>query len=273
MSLEAITAVRRLPRTGIHLEPRDRFVLYALADHADDRHEAWPSHRTLAEWTGYAASTVRDALAALEAAGLITAERQARPNGSETSKRYRLRFVDGHPALPAAGTPPCRDPAPPLPGAGTLEPSLNPHLEPPSTSTPAAEPEPPPEIPTEVEDVAESLEMSQALLAAERRRHRSYATSILGRQHPAAKAGLTDLQGVYAWKPAQYAVIAEAVLDLARTHGGDRVAAAIRATLEIGEPVRAPLAYVRKILSASPPGPTAGPIDLPTLDDVLAGRP
>ena len=90
MSLEAITLVRTLPRRGIHLAPRDRFVLYALADFADDRGEAWPSHKTITEWTGYARATVVEALASLEAEGLITAKQRRRDDGGMTSKVYRI---------------------------------------------------------------------------------------------------------------------------------------------------------------------------------------
>ena len=93
MSLEAITLVRTLPRRGIHLAPRDRFVLYALADFANEDHEAWPSHRTIAEWTGFDKRTIVRALESLQEAGLIQRQRRARDDGSMTSNQYRLRVT------------------------------------------------------------------------------------------------------------------------------------------------------------------------------------
>lgn len=146
MSLEAITLVRTLPRRGIHLAPRDRFVLYALADFADDRGEAWPSHKTITEWTGYARATVVEALASLEAEGLITAKQRRRDDGGMTSKVYRIepnppvrepdtpvRQPDS--PLSATRTPPVREPDHPITPAGhppVREPDTkNHHIEPP----------------------------------------------------------------------------------------------------------------------------------------------
>jgi hypothetical protein len=147
VSLEAITLVRTLPRRGIHLAPRDRFVLYALADFADDRGEAWPSHKTITEWTGYARATVIEALAALEEDGMITATQRRRDDGGMTSKVYR---IEPHPPVRRADTPvrrsdtppsatrtaPVREPDHPITPAGhppVREPDTkNHHIEPPS---------------------------------------------------------------------------------------------------------------------------------------------
>ena len=89
MSLEAITAARKI--TGIH--PRNKFVLMALADYANDLQVAWPSQATLAEWTCLTARTIRTALGELESEGYIRSTQRTRPNGSYTSKEYTLTFV------------------------------------------------------------------------------------------------------------------------------------------------------------------------------------
>ena len=90
MSLEAITLVRALPRNGIELQPRDRFVLYALADYADENYDAWPSFRSLMEWTGYSRQTIIDALASLEEVGMVVKRGRRRDDGSMTSNTYRI---------------------------------------------------------------------------------------------------------------------------------------------------------------------------------------
>lgn len=92
MSIEAITLVRTLTRRGVYLEPRDRFVLYALADFANDKNEAWPSLSTISEWTGYDRRTIIRALESLEASALIKRTRRARGDGSMTSNTYTLQL-------------------------------------------------------------------------------------------------------------------------------------------------------------------------------------
>lgn len=89
MSLTAIVAVRE---TDGGLSSRDKMVLMALADYADDQNEAWPSHNTLATWTHMSRSTVIRALQSLEEAGYVTATQRRRPDGSYSSKRYRLNI-------------------------------------------------------------------------------------------------------------------------------------------------------------------------------------
>ena len=89
MSMEAITAARKL-----RLPPRDKFVLLALADYANDNAEAYPKQSTIAEWTCYARQTVNEALNSLEAAGLIQAKQTYRDDGGKSVKVYRLTFVD-----------------------------------------------------------------------------------------------------------------------------------------------------------------------------------
>lgn len=92
MSIEAIAAARKIR----DIPSRDKFVLMALADYANDRYLAWPSLETLSEWTCMSRSTVARALEALEDDhGLVRSQRRFRENGSETSKRYFLAFM-GH---------------------------------------------------------------------------------------------------------------------------------------------------------------------------------
>ena len=68
------------------LRPSDRFVLLAIADHADDEGLAWPGQDRLAELTGYSRPTVSAAVKRLEAHGRIETSRKVR-----MSNRYRLR--------------------------------------------------------------------------------------------------------------------------------------------------------------------------------------
>lgn len=111
--MEAITAARKLT-----LPPRDKFVLLALADYADDRGEAYPKQGTLAEWTCYNRTTVNEALAALEKAGLIETQQTYRDDGGKSYKRYRLTFIHPHvgeadkgiSARPTRACPPDRQP-------------------------------------------------------------------------------------------------------------------------------------------------------------------
>lgn len=89
MSMEAIAAARKLT-----LPPRDKFVLLALADYANDDGEAWPKQSTLAQWTCYDRSTVNQALTSLEATGLIVSRQTYRDDGGKSVKVYRLAFLD-----------------------------------------------------------------------------------------------------------------------------------------------------------------------------------
>jgi DNA-binding MarR family transcriptional regulator len=91
VSMEAITAARKLT-----LPPRDKFVLLALADYANDDGEAYPKQSTLAEWTCYNRTTVNEALANLERAGLIETQQTYRDDGGKSYKRYRLTFLTPH---------------------------------------------------------------------------------------------------------------------------------------------------------------------------------
>lgn len=68
------------------MEPMEKLVLLALADHADDAGLCWPSITTLESRTGMSRATVCRKLAALETAGHIV-----RDQGSfRNSTRYQL---------------------------------------------------------------------------------------------------------------------------------------------------------------------------------------
>lgn len=89
MSIEAINAARKLV-----LPPRDKFVLLALADYANDEGEAFPRQGTIAEWTCYNRTTVNEALSSLEASGLIETRQTYRDDGGKSVKVYRLTFLN-----------------------------------------------------------------------------------------------------------------------------------------------------------------------------------
>lgn len=69
---------------------RDRFLLLALADNADESGVCWPGVARLAGKTSLSRATVFRGLDALEQGGWIQREAQTRPNGSRTSSRYRI---------------------------------------------------------------------------------------------------------------------------------------------------------------------------------------
>jgi hypothetical protein len=94
MSVEAMVAVRDLPKQGISLDPRNRFVLYALANYADDTGKCWPSYRTLEQWTGYTRRSIIRTMNELRQLGLVTTEARQRDNGSAASNIIRLVFMD-----------------------------------------------------------------------------------------------------------------------------------------------------------------------------------
>jgi hypothetical protein len=94
MSVEAMVAVRDLPKQGISLDPRNRFVLYALANYADDTGKCWPSYRTLESFTGYPRRSIIRTMNELRELGLVATEARQRDNGSAASNIIRLVFMD-----------------------------------------------------------------------------------------------------------------------------------------------------------------------------------
>lgn len=82
MSNAALTWVFPIPVTG----PR-KAVLIALAEHADDDGDCWPSISRLALFAGVTERCVQTSLKSLEAAGLVRVDRST---GGRNSNQYRL---------------------------------------------------------------------------------------------------------------------------------------------------------------------------------------
>jgi len=82
------------------ITPAAKTVLMVLANHANDKREAWPSTSRICRQTGLSGRTVHRAVNALEAAGYISRERRFRDDGSQTSNIFRLNMT------PAAMSPP-----------------------------------------------------------------------------------------------------------------------------------------------------------------------
>lgn len=98
-----------------YVTPAEKVILLAIADMANDEHEAWPSYAYLIRRTGLSERTIRNHIRMLEAMDLLTTQTRVRPNGSQTSNLYVL-----------AVDPPAKSAAPP----GKLLPPQEPSLEP-----------------------------------------------------------------------------------------------------------------------------------------------
>jgi len=109
------------------------------------------------------------------------------------------------------------------------------------------EPPLPPQEPPPQDDEAE-----RSIILANKRRANKHTTALLAQQHPQAKHALDDLQSVYSWKPAQYAVVADTFLELVRDHGEARVAGAATHVLASGATITHPIPYLKKLLADSP---------------------
>lgn len=117
--------------------PTLKAVLIALADHANERGECYPSIPRIASRTELSERAVRGALRALEVAGLIRSTAR-----SGTSSIYTLTLptpaagsgpaVDAEgqevPHSPEGSSAPPRHDVPPTPAAGAPKPSMNHHL-------------------------------------------------------------------------------------------------------------------------------------------------
>lgn len=88
MSVKALTWAFDQP-----ISATDKVVLLALADHANDRGECWPSVSLLMQRAYVGERTVQRALQSLENGGFIIRERRQRENGSDTSNLYRLMLT------------------------------------------------------------------------------------------------------------------------------------------------------------------------------------
>ena len=74
-----------------------KFVLVALADHADDEGICWPGIRGLARKCGVTDRTIQNSIKTFIAQGLVTVEKRERPDHSRTSNIYHLEMELGSP--------------------------------------------------------------------------------------------------------------------------------------------------------------------------------
>lgn len=88
MSVKALTWAFDQP-----ISATEKVVLLALADHANDCGECWPSVSLLMQRAYVGERTVQRALQSLENSGFIARERRQRENGSDTSNLYRLMLT------------------------------------------------------------------------------------------------------------------------------------------------------------------------------------
>jgi hypothetical protein len=89
MSIRAMSAARDIT----DITPKEKFVLMALADYANDLGIAWPRIGTLETWTCMSRSSIIRALNALEERGIIEKASRAHDSGAQRSNQYRLRCV------------------------------------------------------------------------------------------------------------------------------------------------------------------------------------
>lgn len=107
------------------LTPTQKLTLVALADNASDDGTCWPSQRTLANKTGLSERTVRTALKALEARGLLSRRPRLRNDGKgRTSDLYKLSVHQ--PATVAASEGPTGNSRQYQPEAVAAKPSVEP---------------------------------------------------------------------------------------------------------------------------------------------------
>jgi hypothetical protein len=109
-------------------EPSDKFVLLALADHANDDGVCYPSMHRLAERTGFALRTVRTAVRRLCEDGLLSVERNAGPRGCNLFTVFpeggqpRQQLPPGSRCTPATNDPLPRQPTVMTPATVAPEP-------------------------------------------------------------------------------------------------------------------------------------------------------
>lgn len=273
MSLRALSVVRTLPEHGVELNPRDRFVLYALADYADDRLRAWPSYATLAAWTGYARSTIVESLAELEAAGMIASEQRRRPDGSYSSKVYVLTFARAG-GIPGAGTPPpVREPDPPVrePDGGIPTAGPPPVREPDPKTHQIEPPTEPPPTPPAREDEQLAAELGEADNRARSSRARQHDRAVLASSHPEVWTHVARIASSKSWKPEQLHAVARRVLELTRDHGDRAVLELLRDVLLNLSEIRSPIAYLERALEKRASRPATPSDARVELDDIFGG--
>ena len=91
MSVKAFHATHRVRLQS----PTDKWVLFMLPYYADENREASPTIKELVFDTQMSRTTIKDALARLEADGWITRKARFREDGSKDSNLYRLTFMGG----------------------------------------------------------------------------------------------------------------------------------------------------------------------------------
>lgn len=96
MGARYLTWARRVPLGAERRAPvaAQRLVLLMLADNANHNGEAWPAVATLAGTAGLSRSTVKAALAALEAGGLIRAPSGRSRGGRGLTTRWQLTAAE-----------------------------------------------------------------------------------------------------------------------------------------------------------------------------------
>ncbi len=87
MSYDVNRAIRTV-KTG---SPRDKAVLFLLADMADDNGVAWPSISRIAEYTELSRRSVDRAIRSLRETGLVLVEK-VRRGERKHSNRYRINL-------------------------------------------------------------------------------------------------------------------------------------------------------------------------------------
>lgn len=97
------------------LPPTQKFVLLILAEYADEAWSCYPGQSRIAANTGFSERTVRNALAELEAAGLIARKPRFNTSGRTSDRTYLIRHViEALPeAVPAPAAASDEVPAPP----------------------------------------------------------------------------------------------------------------------------------------------------------------
>lgn len=88
MSIQAIAAVLNTFELG----PTERVVLIALCNHANEKHQCFPSHKHLAQQAGVTDRTVLTTLKSLEDKGYISRQERRREDGGRTTDLVTLHI-------------------------------------------------------------------------------------------------------------------------------------------------------------------------------------
>jgi hypothetical protein len=75
-----------------NLNPTQKIILMALADHCDDSGKCWPGLNGISEKCNLHISTIQRNIHKLEDDGFIRITERKRPNGSQTSNLYQLNI-------------------------------------------------------------------------------------------------------------------------------------------------------------------------------------